>query len=412
MSSVFLKNLFFNNISQGLQFGSRWFFNLILITVLSDVNFGIFAYAIALSNILIPILPFGSPVYLIGFVSPKNKNLILADSLAILISFSLVALFLYVCLLPFKIEYYHVLFYGLILGFLYALNTILYFYFKSLGKFLEEIKASFLSFILILIFIGYNFFFQNKITDVTLILVLLIFINLCVTLYLFLFSKYINVRKIFQNLKQSFQNLPNLIKARMYFGLQEIMGASYSQLGMFVLFYFLIEERYAAYRKMFIIIAPIYLLSVTFSQVLLHHLKNYYGKSVIIEFRKYQKYTIVGAIIVTALLYFFREFLLETLGKLNFTENINNAFIIVIIVCFVRFLYGNYEMLLVKIDKQKSRFWIMLIAGIANVLSIVILVPKFDLMGAVFTDIISNLVVLFGVMIISERTIRKSTQID
>ena len=74
----------------------------------------------------------------------------------------------------------------------------------------------------------------------------------------------------------------------------------------------------------------------------------------------------------------------------------------------MRFIYGNYEMFLVRIHKQNLRFWVMLAAGIASIASIFFLVPRFELIGAVLTNVISNLVVLFGVLYISEKSIKKT----
>ena len=130
MQNTFLKNLFFNNLSQGLLFGSRWLFNLTLITLLSDADFGVFAYVLAFSNILMSVLPFGSPIYLIGFLNDDNKEEQLGASLATVLSLFTIAVIIYFVLFPFNIEHFSILFLGLLLGLLYALNTILYSYFK------------------------------------------------------------------------------------------------------------------------------------------------------------------------------------------------------------------------------------------------------------------------------------------
>lgn len=406
MQNSFLKNLFFNNLSQGLQFGSRWLFNLALITLLSDLDFGVFAYVLAFSNILMSVLPFGSPIYLLGFATQENKDEQLGASLATVVFLFAVGLLIYFILFPFQIEHFSILFLGLLLGLLYAINTIFYFYFKSFGKFVEEIKGSLLSFVLIILFIGYNKFIHN-LADVTQMLVCLILINVAVTIYLLIFSKYLSLRTILNQVLKSFKKIGSILKERLYYGLQEIMSVSYSQIGAFIMFYFLIEERYSVYRKLFIIIAPIYLLSVTFSQVLLHHLKKYDGNSIVTEFRKYQKYTLFGAVILTVALFYSKAIILEILGKMETTPEIRLLFSLVILVSFMRFVFGNYEMLLVRIGKQQRRFYIMFVAVLANIISIVILVPKFGLLGAVLTDVVSNLVVLLGLIIVSEIELKK-----
>ena len=72
----FLKNIFLNNTSQGLQFGSRWLFNITLINTLDIKNYAIFSFVYSVSNILLAIIPFGSSVYLINEVESieKSKN--------------------------------------------------------------------------------------------------------------------------------------------------------------------------------------------------------------------------------------------------------------------------------------------------------------------------------------------------
>ena len=352
------------------------------------------------------VLPFGSPIYLIGHLNDHNRTEQLGDSIATVLFLFVVGVILYFILFPLNIDHFDLLFLGLLLGLLYAVNIIFYFYFKSLGKFVEEIKGSLLSFVLLMGFIGYNQFIHN-IADVTQILVFVILINVAVSIYLLIFSKYLHPRLILNQVFKSFKNLRGVLKERLYYGLQEIMSVSYSQIGAFIMFYFLVDERYSTYRKLFIIIAPIYLLSVTFSQVLLHHLKKFEGEYIVAEFRKYQKLTLYGAVIITALLFLAKSLILEALGKMEITREISMLFSFVIFVSFIRFVFGNYEMLLVRIDQQQRRFYIMFVAVIVNIVTILVLVPKFDLLGAVLTDVISNLVVLIGLVFISERELKK-----
>lgn len=409
MQKEFFKNLVLNNLSQGMQFGARWLFNLALIALLSDTDFGVFAYVFALSNILMSVLPFGSPIYMIGFLNQKNKKQELADGLALVLALTVVGVLIYLTLIPFKIDHFHLLFYGLVLGSIFAINTIFYFYFKSLGEFAEEIKASFLSLVLILAFLGYNQFFNSSLS-LEIIFGVLILINFIVTVYLLIFSKYLSIKIIFQEMLPAFKRLGKVFKLRLYYGLQELMGVAYSQIGIFILFYFLAADRYGAYRKLFIIIAPISLLSVTFSQVLLHHLKKYDIDDAIKQFRKYQKITIIGAFVLMGLLWSLKYPLLNYLGKLEITPEIYNAFSMVVMTIGIRLIFGNYEMLLVRLDKQHLRFWIMVVAVVVNVLCIVILVPLLNLIGAILTDLITNIVVVLGMLTVSERIIKKINQ--
>jgi len=410
MSKSFLKNLIFNNTSQGLQFGSRWVFSLVLIALLNDADYGVFSYGLALANILMAVLPFGSPVYLLGVTNKKNKYLELADSLVIISLFFLISLLLYFTLyfLPIRIKSFDILLYGLLLGFVFSINTVLYYFLKSIDKFFEEIKASILFFILILLFIGYFYLLKKSIISINSIFMLLILFNALVSLYLFTFSRFIRTGLVFKNFGNSIKSIRQAIKKRFYFGLQEMMTASYTQLGMFILFYFLSTENYGLFRKLFVLIAPVYLLSVSLSQVLLHHLKKSNSKLLVSEFRKYQKFTLVGSLLVVLFVFLIREPLLVLLGKINYTQEINTIFIFVLFIAFIRFIYGNYEMFLVRIEKQNLRFWVVLIAAFVNIIGIFILVPRLELFGAILTTLISNFVVLSGVLYLSEKNIKNS----
>jgi len=410
MSKSFFKNLIYNNTSQGLQFGSRWIFNLVLIALLNDYDFGIFTYGLALANLLMAILPFGSPVYLINNINKENKFKELADSLMVIMLFFLIIFLFYFAIrfLPITIKNYDILFNSLILGLSLAINTVMYYFLKSTGNFIEEIKVSFLFFLLIIGFVFYFYYLGNEMISVANLINSLILFNLLVFVYLIIFSKKIKIGVVLNNIDISILNIKKNIKKRWYFGLQEMMTAIYTQLGMFILFYFLSAERYGLYRKLFVLIAPIYLLSVSLSQVLLHHLKNNGNSNLLKEFRKYQKITFIIATSVIVLIYFIRIPLIELLGKINYTNEINIAFSLVLFIAFIRFIYGNYEMFLVSIGKQNLRFWTVLIAAIVNIISIFVLVPMFNLIGAILTTLLSNLIVLISLFYLSEKNIKKN----
>ena len=120
-----------------------------------------------------------------------------------------------------------------------------------------------------------------------------------------------------------------------------------------------------------------------------------------------KKITIIGAFVLMGLLWSLKYPLLNYLGKLEITPEIYNAFSMVVMTIGIRLIFGNYEMLLVRLDKQHLRFWIMVIAVVVNVLCIVILVPLLNLIGAILTDLITNIVVVLGMLAVSERIIKK-----
>lgn len=405
MQREFLKNLIFNNLSQGMQFGSKWIFNLILISLLTDYDFGVYAYILALANILMGILPFGSTTFLLGDVDPADRVRQLGRTIGLICFLSLIAFVLYLMLLPLRIEHYKLLIYGVVLGQAYSLNLMLFFFLKSIGRFVDEIKASALMLVLTIGILLYFYFGTDELT-IPVIFSFAIISNVIVALYMF-FSKYIPTAALVAEIRKSFFIPFQIIKERLYFGLQELMTTSYTQIGLFVMFYFMNPEVYGIFRKIFIVIAPILLFVVTFSQVLLYHLKRAADEQVVTEFRKYLKLMGVAATIIMIGMWFFKPIILETVGKLELSAELSKAYVLVVIAVGVRFLFVNYEMLLVRFGKQHLRFWVMFAAMVVNFLTIVTLTPLFGLMGAVLVDLITNATILAGLAIVAERQIKK-----
>ena len=173
----FILNIFFNNASQGLQFGSRWLFNITLINILEIKSYAIFSFVYSISNILLSILPFGSSIFLINEVKDvdesKNK---LFDSILIAGVLFFFFLIIYLVLSPFLnyIKGWDLAIYGLFLGFVLSLNLILFSFFKGIGNFIKELKAYSVFFVFLILFIGYLFFFKNSIKSLHFLFLILI----------------------------------------------------------------------------------------------------------------------------------------------------------------------------------------------------------------------------------------------
>lgn len=388
-----------------MQFGSRWLFNLILISLLSDYDFGVFAYVLALANILMGTLPFGSTTFILGEVDSADKLKQLSRTIALILVLFVVTLILYLALLPFQIEHYELLIFGIFLGLVYSLNLIIFFFLKSIGQFKEEIKGSALMLILTLIVLAYFYFGKGEL-KIEKIFIFSIVLNSLVVVYT-LFSKYIPFKTLLKEVKGNLFIPVPILKERLYYGLQELMTTSYTQIGIFVMFYFLDAEVYGIFRKIFIVIAPILLFVVTFSQVLLHHLRKVPDSYVVHEFRRYFKLMLGIAFTVMIALWIFKSLLLGTFAKLTITPQILQAYAIVVVAVGIRFLFVNYEMLLVRFAKQNIRFWVMFTAMVTNFISIIVLTPTLGLLGAVLVDIITNGTILVGLVIVGEKQIKK-----
>ncbi|KJJ38661.1 oligosaccharide flippase family protein [Aequorivita vladivostokensis] len=401
---IFLKDILLNNASQGLQFGSRWIFNVTLINILSIHDYAVFSFVYSASNILMAFMPFGSPIFLINETKTieKNKKTFLS-SLYITSLLFIATLSLYFILTPFLefIKGWNLLIYGIILGYILSLNLILFSFYKGAGNFLKELKAYTYFFLLLILLIGYLFLWENPVSNLHFIFITLIAINLFVfILSIFLDPTILKKNTPLESLRKKY--LLDSFKERKYFGYQDIVTAIYTQSGMIILFYLLDTETYGYYRALFVIIAPVYLITVSMSQVVLSYLKKLSGTNLLANFRKLQLYSFLVGFGILIILYFFKDIVFQLI-KVPMNDITFTAFIIVLATALTRFIFANYEMLLIILDKQKFRFYIVFIVAIINIILVFILLPKFGLIGAVSTNLITYISLLFGLLVFTEK---------
>lgn len=403
------KNIFFNNISQGLQFGSRWILSLVLISVLTIEDFAIFSFVYSFSNILVSVLPFGSSVFLISKdYNLKENSGILQDSIIIVITLFFAGFLAYLLLTPFFSEAkgWEFLSYGILLSFILSLNLVLFSFFKGMGKFKVEMYAYTFFSLCLLGFIVYLYFF-SQIIDISFIFSFLIAVNLLVfVLTVILTHKKINFFN-WNIFRESLKNIRPNYRTRSYFGMQEIVSAIYTQIGLLILFYIIDETTYGYYRALFIIIAPIFMITQSISQVVLSQLKQIKNNlnHMRIFFRKIQTYTISLGSVIVFVLFFMRDIIYEYINIEINTTSIN-SFYIILLILIMRFVFSNYEMLLVTLDMQKHRFWIMLLSAVVSIVLIFTLLPQYGLAGAFLINAIAYLIVLIGTLVISEKAIK------
>ena len=399
-----IKNLVLNNTSQGLQFGSRWIFNITLLNVLDISNYAVFSFVYSISNILMAVIPFGSPIFLIHHTKDieKSKGALLDSFILATILFFCITV-LYFVLSPFlyDVKGWGLSIYGIVLGYILSLNIILFSFFKGTGDFLKELKAYLIFFVMLILFIAYLFFIPSSNKNLSFIFLLLILINSLV----FVITLFSN-KSLYSGLLRSVKSIgkerfKEIFSVRKYFGYQEIVTALYTQSGLLLLFYLLDTETYGYYRALFVIIAPIYLITVSMSQVVLNHLKSLRGQQLIHNFRKLQLYSFLVGLLMVAVLFFFKDFIFGII-KVPITELTILAFAIVLSTALIRFVFANYEMLLIILDKQKFRFYIVFIVAIINIILVFALLPKYGLIGAVSTNFLTYFALLIGLLYFTE----------
>ncbi|ADY29183.1 polysaccharide biosynthesis protein [Cellulophaga lytica DSM 7489] len=405
---MLLKNFLFNNLSQGLQFGTRWFLSLTLIVVLGVDDFATFSFVYSASNIMLAVFPFGSSVFLISDTNNESKKIeILLDSLFVVVLIFITFLIFYILTFSFveDVKGWNYIGFSLFLSLFLAINFLLFSYFKSLGDFKKELTAYLVFAGLLLLFIAYLIFFPRGEQMISLILSLLIGINMIVTIIGFTYLAKSNSYTFEGVRAPSLKKIIIIFNERRYFGLQEIVTAIYTQSGMLILFYLLDDIVYGYYRALYVIVAPAFMITVALSQVVLSQFKIYKGLILISNFRKTQKYTIVFGFLLTAFFYLFKPFIFNFLN-LDSNSSFNIAYLFILAIILIRFFFVNYEMFLVVVNKQKQRFLVMLVSALFSILLMFLLLPKYGLIGALVINTISYAIVLIGTSFIAEKKIK------
>lgn len=396
--------LLLNNSSQALQFGSRWLLTIFLLKYLSIEKFALFSFVYSLSNILLSVLPFGSSTFLISrqYKNLDEKQESIQRSFYI-VSFLFIAfLLMYFILSPLLNGVKGWLFipYGIFLSLFFSLNLTLFSFYKGLDDFKSELKSYIVFAFGIVLIIGLIYF--GVINEVILIFIILIGLNFIVFL-IALFQGFRNGLLVFYKFNfVKITGVLSMLAERKYFGFQEITVAVCTQLGMVLLYYIIDEVTYGYYRAFFVILAPFFMLSVATSQVLLNKLKSLPHKLRYSFFRKVQLYLFLLALVFSLALLIFRSQVLSFFElPINFSTI--TSYYLVVTTLIMRYVFSNYEMLLVVLGRQNQRFWIMLFSAFISIILLFILPTYFGLIGAVLINAISYAVILIGCLYISEK---------
>ena len=408
MTKYYLRNILLNNLSQGLQFGSRWILTIVLLKVLSIQMFAVFSFVFSISNFLVAVLPFGSAVYLINKAEDSEHGIReLAVSIEIIFFMFLGIMFSYGLYFIFNpnLENASLIPLGILLSLVFSLNTVIFSFLKGVGNFTFELKIYTIFSIFLFLLTGYLYFVDA--IPVHYLFMLLITINGLMLFLAFNYSDLLKNNDIFQFRNFTLSSFKSGCSQRFFFGLQEIVTASYSQGGMLILFYVISKTIYGEYRALLILAAPFALVNVAVSQVLLSQLKSIPIDKVGATFKKLHWPFSAVLAFVLVVVYYFGKPIVKTITGLQYSDSIHKSFICVLIIIFISFVYSGYEMLLVVIDKQKHRFLIMLIGAITNIVSIMVLLPQYGTFGAISTNLLSNLAVFIGIVFLSERFLSK-----
>lgn len=398
-----LKNIIINNLSLGLQFGSRWVLNIVLLKNLSISEFGLFSFLYSVSNILSSTLPFGSSIYIFKEnTQDGNKNLVINSFIVVLISFCIVV-FLYLCLLLFniKINGSDYMLYPIILGLLISLNIILASYLKSMSLFIKELKVYFLFSILLFGTIFYIYIKQT--IDISQVFQMLILINFITILF---FIKISSIKLRVLGFNQSLTNIKGLFNDRLYYGLQEIQTAIYGQSSMIILFYLLTAELYGTYRALIILIIPISLISYSMSQVFINYLKKDI-ENINSRFRKIFLFSFFSALAIFSLYFIFQ---VQLLDLINLDTKNKDLLILLTILVFLQLTNSSYSALLIVLNKQKLRFYGTLLSSVVFISLMLSLVEDTDIKTAILINLFATFVLSIVYTVFGEINLYKENK--
>jgi len=398
-----LKNIIINNLSLGLQFGSRWVLNIVLLKNLSISEFGLFSFLYSVSNILSSTLPFGSSIYIFKEnTQDGNKNLVINSFIVVLISFCIVV-FLYLCLLLFniKINGSDYMLYPIILGLLISLNIILASYLKSMSLFIKELKVYFLFSILLFGTIFYIYIKQT--IDISRVFQMLILINFITILF---FIKISSIKLRVLGFNQSLTNIKGLFNDRLYYGLQEIQTAIYGQSSVIILFYLLTAELYGTYRALIILIMPISLISYSMSQVFINYLKKDI-ENINSRFRKIFLFSFFSALAIFSLYFIFQ---VQLLDLINLDTKNKDLLILLTILVFLKLTNSSYCALLIVLNKQKLRFYGALLSSVVFISLILSLIEDTDIKTAILINLFATFVLSIVYTVFGEINLYKENK--
>ena len=403
MDLKLLKNIFQNNLSQGLQFGSRWFLNLVLIKSLSIDVYADFSYFYSISNILVSFIPFGSSAYLLSLKNDQNSLYSNFKESCFVSVISLVIALMCLGVSSFFIDSlanYKLLFLSLVLSFAISINLNLFSFYKASGNFNKDLIA-YSIFGLIVLFISY-LISNSFILEINTVFTALILVNLLVFLIFYPYSiksRNASDKSIFLKIKSAYIN-------RKHFGYQEVLTGIYTQIGVIVLYHFLDSSDYGSYRSLFLIISPIYLITTSLFQVYINFLKNL-KHNITNHFRKLQLLNLGLSMVVIICLFLLKDLILVEL-KLDTIDNVETLYYILIFTVFIRFSFPLYEVFLVVKGMQKLRMKSSIFTSIFNMCLIIMVIPFYGLTGAMYVQLFTNAFVLIFLLYFSElKLIRK-----
>lgn len=240
-----------------------------------------------------------------------------------------------------------------------------------------------------IIFLFCAYVILNKSINIDFAFGFLILVNLFFSLYVSRLAK-INYCFILRNLNKSFE----LIQKRKFYGGQEILNTIINQFSLVILFYLLIKEDYAVFRIFLILISPFMLFTTATGQVVLLFLKKNIDNLQKVKkfFSLSQLLMVLFGVLCCVLMYVLTDFIFKYFEiDLKYTI----AFYLTLATIVLRLCLSNNEMLLVVLNHQRYRFYIMLWSAIFSLIFIFLMTSSLGIMAAILANLLANFIMLY-----------------
>jgi len=393
-----------------MNFLSRWLVNYGLARFMSLSDFGIFSFIRSLANLFKSIMSFGGQLFLIYKVSKERelkyyyflKSAFLSVVIAIILGGVLLVLSFFDQSI---INTNHFLFAVLLASFMVLIQNT-YSFFKGNGLFDKEAKGYILYLFFVLCLLAGLFLQLISPTLVNMLGVVLV-----MHLVLFVFSffqlyKYYKNDETNEEIQNVKKNMKAFIKERAPYGFHELQSALYLNAIIIIMGFLVKDEDLAIYRSIQIIIVPISIFPMIFSQVLLKQLSENIDnrESFNLLFRKFLFVALLTGLLLFTLFYFQGNNIVDLFygNKFQGLNYINELLLIFASTYLFRFVSANYGVLITARDKQKIRVYATSALIVVTIVSTILLTKSMGIIGAAYANAISYLFLMLVYVVYAE----------
>ena len=378
------RDIFLNTFSNFLQFGTRWFLNVMLARNFSPMFYGEFILFYSLATLFSSLFAFGSNLFLLH--KAREDVSILTRSVVLTISIFLTVL---VIALIFFSKYLVTFLLALAL----ALNINLFSYYKGLGWFDKEARLYLLFSFALLTAIFLTL--KGLIASVDSLMILLTSINFVV--FLIGLS---HICTSFDCRSSTKMNIYYSIKSefteRFTYGIHEFLSILFKNLEFVLLSIYAGNKYLGEYRAIYNLVFPFYTIATITSQVLLSRLSVSTKDRKRILLKKFTMLTSSIGVLLFIILYVTYPFILHIFYDSKFTDvTYKLTYLLMLINLLVYLIKSNFEVTLTASGKQAFRVKVLSLSIFLLVIIDFFIVRVGGILGHSAAILVVNTFILF-----------------